>query len=813
MKDSPQILQSDAQSQATVLSDSGPGQGTRLRDLFEDLIDVMDIALWELDLNYQVIALNRKAKRIYGMDAIGKPCYYVAARRNTVCPGCPAKRVYEGEPSGRSEHRRKTVSGQTIYIDHIATPIRDSQGRLSGALVVIIDITRHKLMEQELKNSRAHLEAIVAERTRELAESRARLAEAQAIAHLGSWELGLSTDKAVWSDELFRILGYAPQSFAPTGQRFFDAILPEDRSRVREAMEGSRTGNQPYQLDFRIQRPDQAIRYVEARGKPLPGPSHYSDRMVGTVLDITQRRLAEQGLKQSEKRFRELFNNANDAIYLYRLNPDQSPGRILEANRIACERLGYSRQEYMNMRATDIADPEKIPQLATIIAQLVSGDGHLTFEWTHLAKDGTRVPVEISAHLFESEGQQQVLSIARDLTERRNAEKEKKRLEAQIQQAQKMEALGVLAGGIAHDFNNILFPIIGFTEMLLDDLPPDSQMRRSAENILTASKRAKDLVRQILTFSRQADQEIKPFQLQLVLKEILKLTSSFLPSYIRINRSIDPACPMVMADPTQLHQLVMNLITNAFHAMEGGPGELTVALSEVYVGSHDLPGSGLSPGPYACLTVQDTGTGMDPATLKRIYDPYFTTKASDKGTGLGLAVVHGIVESHGGAIRVRSKPGQGTTFKVYFPCHVQTCGDPIVAGAPLPFGKERILLVDDEIPVLEIEAEILRRLGYSITALPQSRQALDAVAEHPHAHDLVITDISLPEMTGDRLVAEIRKIRPDLPVIVCTGFSDNLAEQKAKKLGIQGILMKPVARAELARMVREVLDQGDRHPD
>ncbi len=404
-----------------------------------------------------------------------------------------------------------------------------------------------------------------------------------------------------------------------------------------------------------------------------------------------------------------------------------------------------------------------------------------------------------------------------DIIERKRAEEKHKKLEAQLQQAQKMEAIGSLAGGIAHDLNNILFPISGLSEMMLDEISPDNPDHESLEQIYKSAQRGSALVRQILAFSRQSNPQKLPIRIQPILKEVLKLAQATIPRNIEITSHINTDCGLVSADPTQVHQIAMNLITNAYHAVEGSGGTIDIALKKTAVSSfgekEELPFSAmpgdLLPGGYACISVSDTGTGMDQSLIAKIFDPYFTTKELGKGTGLGLSVVHGIVKEHGGNIRVYSEVGKGTTFDVYLPL-LEDARDSKTAAVTrkYPTGCESILLVDDEEPIVRMEQKILERLGYQVTARMSSPDALDAFRANPSKFDIVISDRGMPNMTGDQLARELISIRSEIPIILCTGFSDETDEQRAKAMGVKGFLMKPVATGDLATMVRKVLDEG-----
>jgi signal transduction histidine kinase/ActR/RegA family two-component response regulator len=387
--------------------------------------------------------------------------------------------------------------------------------------------------------------------------------------------------------------------------------------------------------------------------------------------------------------------------------------------------------------------------------------------------------------------------------------------EKQLQQMMKLQAIGTLAGGIAHDFNNILFPIVGYTELTMDDIPKDSQARQNLEEILKATNRAKELVQQILTFSRQDCQERKPLQVQYLIKEALKLLRATIPSSIEIECDIDNTCGPIRGNPTQIHQVIMNLCTNAYHAMQESGGKLEVSLKEIHISyEQSLDRVGMKIGKHIELMVKDSGQGMEPQVMERIFEPYYTTKEQGKGTGLGLSVIHGIIKNHGGDIAVSSQPGKGATFKVYLPIiddieeEIQT-DEPLIAVN----GKERILLIDDEEQIIDVEQQILERLGYKVTSKTDSEEALEEFAAQPDRFDLVITDMTMPKMTGDQLARRMMAIKPQIPVILCTGFNETISEEKALAMGINKFVMKPIVKDELASTIRTVLDNRPALPN
>ena len=413
----------------------------------------------------------------------------------------------------------------------------------------------------------------------------------------------------------------------------------------------------------------------------------------------------------------------------------------------------------------------------------------------------------VDGKLYESENQQAesfigTQGIARDITER-------KKLESQLQQAQKMEAIGTLAGGIAHDFNNILGSIIGYAELIeMLDVPEDSHIRDRLKRILSSAYRAKDLVQQILTFSRRTEQSTTPVALTLIVKEAIKFLRASLPATIKINVRCDTGNNTVLGDATQLYQVLMNLCTNAAHAMGEKGGLLEVSLSDV---DYDSMDSGLKadlkPGSYIMLCVQDTGCGMPPDVVERIFDPFYTTKRPGEGTGLGLSVVHGIVKSMHGAVSVHTHPGQGSLFRVYLARQEEKKDQAVAQKTTRIMGGEgRILFIDDEQSLVGFVQEILTKLGYEAVAHTSSTQALEQFSQQPDAFDLVITDLAMPDMPGLELAEAILRLRPSMPVILCSGFIEPEKAQKARDMGIKEFIMKPFGVREFAETIRRVLD-------
>ena len=601
--------------------------------------------------------------------------------------------------------------------------------------------------------------------------------------------------------------------------------------------------------EFIVRRPDQEDRIVWANAAPIKNEKDEIIYGIVVFLDITKRKKAEQ--ENSINRIRLDISNeiatmpdaTEKKIFAYVLE------RMLELSNSKLGFLGYispdeQEMEIHNWSNTAMAEcaihdkPIKFPiAQAGIWGEPVRHrkpiilndfnahhpskkgypDGHVKISrfMSLPVFDGDRI-VAIAAvankpsSYTDMDTEQLILLMASvwEQVQHFRFEQEKENLQAQIRQAQRVESIGNLAGGIAHDFNNILFPIIGMSELLLEDLPSNSLERENAEEIYKAGKRGKDLVQQILAFSRQANQEKIPMRIQSVLKEVLKLIKSTIPSYIEISQDIQVDCGLVMADPTQIHQVAMNIITNAFHAVEADGGKISITLKETILDSESLSYSKLESERNVVLSVSDTGHGMPQDIQDKIFDPYFTTKKEGKGTGLGLAVVHGIVSEHGGTIEVSSEMNKGTVFHIYLPLIDQTIdAESIDMEEILPVGDERILLVDDEEPIAKLEKQILERLGYQVKYRINPVEALEAFGANPSSFDLIITDMSMPNITGDKLAGKVVAIRPDIPVIICTGFSERINNKHLTALGIKGLLMKPVIKSDMAKTVRKVLDE------
>jgi len=515
--------------------------------------------------------------------------------------------------------------------------------------------------------------------------------------------------------------------------------------------------------------------------------------------DITERKQAEASLRESHSTFLTVLDSIEATVYAV----DMETYEILFMNKFMKDSFGSDftgkicwenfRNESgpcSNCNNDKLFDKEGNP-----VNVLVSDDQNpVTKKWY----------INYDRAIKWIDGRYVKLQVAADITDL-------KIMEGRLRQAQKMEAIGTLAGGIAHDFNNILYAIIGYTELSMATVPEGGKTQKNLQAVLNAADRAKNMIQQILAFSRKSEKEKIPTSIQSVLKEAIKLIRVSLPSTIEIRQDIDAGCDPIMADATQIHEIIMNLGTNAYHAMRETGGILGITLMQKEINPEDSKyNPDLYPGSYLKLSVEDTGCGINSDVMEKIFNPYFTTKDVDEGTGMGLSVVHGIVNDHGGDIRVYSEPGKGTAFHVYLPLiKTGTVEHKIIPGESAPTGTERILFVDDEEIIVNMNRQVLEDLGYQVTSRTSSVEALEAFRARPNEFDLIITDMTMPNMTGAELAPRLLEIRPDIPIILCTGFSELVDKDKAEAIGIREYVMKPIIRDEIARAIRRVLDKGE----
>lgn len=622
----------------------------------------------------------------------------------------------------------------------------------------------------------------------------------------GLWDWDIATGVVHFSPQWKRLLGFAPDEVPARVEFFYTLIHPDDVERIKKVLDDHLSGRTPVKQDeIRLRAKSGEYRWFLDRGKVVERDAKgMPKRMVGIITDVTERRLESMALAESQKRTRLLVKGAGVGLWDWDL--------VTNAVYFSPEwkhQLGYGDEELPNEfqeweRRLHPTDRERI---LAIVRDFQQGKAPIyDVEFRMLHKNGSWRWICARADLLhDSSGCPiRMMGCHFDVTDR-------KHVESQLRQAQKMEAIGQLAGGVAHDFNNILAAIVGNAELGLADTDPRHPAHESLLEIKHACARAKSLVHQILTFSRQQPQERRVLSLGNVIQESSSLLRATIPAAVELITAMDTSAPPVVADPTQMHQVIVNLCTNAWHAIGDRQGRIDIALAAVdldVAGAGKVPG--LRPGRYACLSVSDNGTGMESSVIERIFDPFFTTKEPGRGTGLGLSVVHGIVQAHDGAISVISQPGQGSTFHVFLPAALAN-QELLESTAPqVRRGHgQRVLYIDDEKTLVDTTTRMLERLGYEVAGFTRPADAMQAFREDPARFDLVITDMNMPQASGLQVAADFLKLRPKLPILLSSGRVTEDLRDRARAAGISEVLHKPNSIEEISEAVhRFVVLQG-----
>ncbi|MGA7145609.1 MAG: PAS domain S-box protein [Desulfobacterales bacterium] len=726
------------------------------------------------------LAANRALAKLMGYDSVDQFVEQYVTSEHYTDPKRREELLDQIRTQGRVdgfevEMARGDGSPVTIEISATAYP---EFGYIEG---VVADITERKRGEETLRKSE--------EKFRFLAEKMVDIV----------WTLDRDFRTTYVSPSIEHVLGFTPEERKQ--QSLAEMITPASLEKVQEVyieellkdQDENADLNRSVTIEIEYFRKDGSVVWMENIVQGIRDFRGAIVGMHGVSRDITERKSAEEALRESESKFRNLFDVSPQAISLSELKT----GKLVDINHKFCELTKFSKEEILGLNTTEVGFYNAAERSRFLKTLQASGEVK-GFEMAFKAKDNSVLHANIFARIIRIAGVSYILCVFHDCTE-------EKRLEAQLRQAHKMESIGTLAGGIAHDFNNILGIIIGNSELALDDIPEANPARLNLEEIRVAGSRAKDVVSQLLSFARKTNLEKKPLNIAPIIRESLKLLRSSIPKSIEIRQHITEDVDTVLADRTQINQILINLCTNADHAMPDG-GILDICLKNAELDENMTARyPNLDPGRYVHLMVKDTGRGIPSQEIDRIYDPYFTTKEVGKGAGMGLAVVHGIVMKHNGAIFVESELEKGTTFNLFFPgIEIEPVSE-LPIDEELPGGKERILFIDDEEAIVLVARNRLERLGYQVETKTDPVEALELLSEKPDRFDLVITDMTMPRMTGDLLVKEILKIRADMPTILCTGFSEKIDEEKAKGIGIRQYIEKPVNRSDLAKMIRKVL--------
>ena len=610
------------------------------------------------------------------------------------------------------------------------------------------------------------------------------------------------------SPSVKNVLGFSP----PELMGHYSATLTEapmnriTRNRTEAAIRGTHQNS----FEAEVRHKSGSPRILEIEEYPIIDADGKVACVEGIAKDITERKLVEKELRHIKKDLEHAMRTARLGNWVWHIEED----RLWFSEEIhRMFDLDPGHTEDTKTLYWQAIHPEDRARVREATDRVLKGNSPLDMDYRIIMPDQSQRYVHEHSELFTDPVTQKPLRVSgtiQDITNRKQMEMENARLARQLLQTQKLEAIGTLASGIAHDFNNLLTPIMGFADILKSNLKDDEKNLRFVEKIINSADLAKDLVQQILAISRQNESKMQPVRLQSILKDDLKLLRASLPSTIAIDVDIAPQCRPVMADPTRLHQVVLNLCTNASHAMRSGGGTLSVSLAEIAPDPDGEKISSESPlESVVRLQIQDTGIGMDKRVLERVFDPYFTTKPKDEGTGLGLAVVRGIVSGHGGRIAVESAPGKGARFIIDLPaCDAPA---PLVNQSPSPAlqsGTERILLVDDEIDILELEKEMLAMHGYRVTVFSDSHEALACFKQNTQQFDLVITDMTMPKLTGMELARQIHALNPQVPILVCSGYSDLIESGAVTSAGVYQCLAKPLNLISFVKSVRNALDHA-----
>jgi two-component system, cell cycle sensor histidine kinase and response regulator CckA len=680
-----QIIQSLNQllapsKQATRRSKAGSGKAD-LGAVFARCLDDLELGIWIIDPDYRIVGMNAQAARLHGQDAAGRFCYAVARGAETACDVCPARSVFEGRPGGRAQHRRRTEPGNHIYLDHIATPIKDDHGNVAGAMILNIDVTRQSVLEEEVLQHRTELEQMVRSRTRELEE-------------------------------------------------------------IRKGYHGL-----------------------------------YERHRKGEAL------------------FRSLLDSSPDAIVIVDLK-----GNVKYVNVGFTDLFGWRLEEVKGKRVPFVPKPEEAASVVEILRVIEKGERSRSFPTRRYTKDGRLLDVYLSASRYEDHQGKPVgmMVILKDVTRLRE-------LEMQLYRSQRMEAIGTLASGIAHDFNNLMMGMQGNISLLKFDLEGNRDHLEKLDKIEKHVHQGVGLTRQLLGLAKVGAYEVQPTDLNMLLENSVEMFGRTKKEIV-IERGYQEGIWTVDVDPGQIEQVLLNLFVNAWQAMPGG-GRIILKTENIRPDGQFLRLLNLRSGKYVKITVADTGAGIDQAIVGKIFDPFFTTKHQDRGTGLGLASAFRIVSNHRGMIDVESEPGKGTSFFIYLPASGSSVATENISENAPRTGKETIMLVDDEKMVADVTCQLLEKLGYHVLTAYSGEEALAVYETHQEAIDLVILDIVMPGLSGDKTFERLRKLNPRLNVLLCSGYSLNGQAENLLARGCRDFIQKPFDITNLSQKIRSIIER------
>lgn len=745
------------------------------------ILDSLSDAVLTTDLEFKIVSWNKAAQAIYGWQAeevIGKKMSEIFATefldsdRKGSYQALMESGVWLGQVMQKDRNDQQKIILSSVSL------IFDSQGQATGVVAVNRDVTESSRTKEALQILESRNQAIL-----------------NALPDM-VFVLDLDLNIVDFSAHDHSKLLLEPDQII--GKNVLSMFGPEHKKKLMAAAKSVVKNGKLEVFEYSLSiDSSQQPGHFEARLVPLE-----AGRILAVVRDQTEKKQAEDARRVHEANYRSLFEDSRDGVFV--CNAD---GTIISLNPAGCDILGLNVEgpsTHKHSLKSHFREAAVYDQMIDILS--IQGHVH-EFEATLETIGESELTVRFTATSEKKPdgGLGVIRGILRDTTVQQ-------RLETQLFQAQKMEAIGTLAGGIAHDFNNILAAILGYTELLLQEADGESTLRRSLQEINRAGLRAKELVQQILTFSRQNEHQKRRLQLHLLINENLRFLRATLPATIEIVSNIRDKNCTILGDPVQIHRVVMNLITNSYHAIGDNPGTLTVSLERMVANAGQFDAMSVQEGDeFALITIRDTGSGIDPITQKRIFDPFFTTKPAGKGTGMGLAVVHGIVEAHKGFIELDSTPGNGCEFRVYFPLSQQEAQPEATRNEIIPTGTGHILVVDDEPTLINLCRQMLEKLGYQVSTALNSKEGLADFMSRPKDFDLVITDQVMPEMTGVQLSREIHQCRPELPIVLISGYSEALDIQDLRNCGIIASFNKPLLFAEFAKLVKQVILKAEKN--
>ncbi|MCF8130722.1 MAG: PAS domain S-box protein [Deltaproteobacteria bacterium] len=755
---------------------------------YRRIVETANEGIWVIDAQFKTTFVNRVMADMLGYSEVemnGRVITDFMVEDELADQNLRMAKRQKGESEAYERTYRKK-DGTFVWAIVSATPLINEKGVFIGSFAMLTDISKIKKGEEALRESEQKYRMFVE------------------TANEGIWAMDTEHRTTFVNQRMTEMLGYTAEEML--GKPVESFMFVEDLQDHGKEMEQRKKGRgSSYERRFRHKDGQEVWTQVSAT-PILDSAGHFAGSHA-LLTDITDRKRTEESLKFEKERAQQYLDVAG--VMLIAIDTDR---KVTLINPKGCEILGYPKEEIIGKDwFNHFLFSENVNEVKGVFDQILSGNIELVRYYENPVK--TRVGDHRLVAWHNSllkDSQENIIGLfssGEDITEQKRVEAEHERLRSQLAQSQKMEAIGTLAGGIAHDFNNILGIILGNAELAMDDVPDSNPARNNLDEVRKACLRGKDVVSQILAFSRKSEFEQKPFNIASVVTESLKLLRASIPTSVDIRPNISNDIEDILGDPTQIHQIMINLCTNAAHAMEDAGGTLEVVLENTELHEEKAYGyTELKPGPYVQLRVSDTGFGMSPEVMERIFDPYFTTKDVGKGTGLGLSVVHGIVNSHKGGISVESEAGKGTTFNLLFPAVERLMPQKPKKLEDLPTGEERILFVDDEESLVSLSHQRLERLGYNVKSTTKPVEALEWFKADPDQFDVIITDMTMPRMNGDRLAVEVLKIRPHMPVIICTGYSERMSAKKADALGVSKYIEKPIDLRNLARSVREVLD-------